>query len=105
LLGAFIVIGHNVLRVLPNEVPILFVLGLVDSTARWRLVCHGIQTANVVRFKSIGGQPFPRQNLVGKRSASAGTERCAQPRSSLALTNFRWHQPAIEADIPEHANF
>jgi membrane protease YdiL (CAAX protease family) len=28
LLGAFIVIGHNVFHILPNEVPILFVLGL-----------------------------------------------------------------------------
>jgi membrane protease YdiL (CAAX protease family) len=34
LLGAFIVIGHNVFHVLPNEVPILFVLGLVSI--RWR---------------------------------------------------------------------
>ena len=34
LLGAFIVIGHNVFRVVPNEVPILFVLGLVSI--RWR---------------------------------------------------------------------
>jgi membrane protease YdiL (CAAX protease family) len=34
LLGAAIVIGHNVFRVLPNEVPILFVLGLVSF--RWR---------------------------------------------------------------------
>ena len=34
LLGAFIVIGHNVFRVVPNEVPILFVIGLVSI--RWR---------------------------------------------------------------------
>lgn len=34
LLGAFIVIGHNVLRILPNEVPILFVLGLVSIRLR-----------------------------------------------------------------------
>ena len=34
LLGAAIVIGHNVVHVLPNEVPILFVLGLVSI--RWR---------------------------------------------------------------------
>lgn len=33
-LGAFIVIGHNVFRVVPNEVPILFVIGLVSI--RWR---------------------------------------------------------------------
>jgi CAAX protease family protein len=34
LLGASIVIGHNVFRVLPNEVPILFVLGLVSTRLR-----------------------------------------------------------------------
>ena len=33
-LGAFIVIGHNVFHILPNEVPILFVLGL--ATVRLR---------------------------------------------------------------------
>lgn len=34
LLGAFIVIGHNVFRVVPNEVPILFVIGLVSIRLR-----------------------------------------------------------------------
>jgi membrane protease YdiL (CAAX protease family) len=34
LLGAAIVIGHNVYRKLPNEVPILFALGLVSLTIR-----------------------------------------------------------------------
>jgi membrane protease YdiL (CAAX protease family) len=34
LLGAFIVIGHNVFRVVPNEVPILFVLGLLSVRLR-----------------------------------------------------------------------
>jgi len=33
-LGAFIVIGHNVFRILPNEVPILFVLGLISVRLR-----------------------------------------------------------------------
>jgi len=33
-LGAFIVIGHNVFHVVPNEVPILFVLGLVSIRLR-----------------------------------------------------------------------
>ena len=32
--GAAIVIGHNVYHVIPNEVPILFVLGLISF--RWR---------------------------------------------------------------------
>ncbi len=34
LLGAFIIIGHNVFHILPNEVPILFVLGLVSIRLR-----------------------------------------------------------------------
>jgi uncharacterized protein len=34
LLGAAIVVGHNVFRVLPNEVPILFVLGLLSARLR-----------------------------------------------------------------------
>lgn len=34
LLGAFIVIGHNVFRILPNEVPILLVLGLLSVRLR-----------------------------------------------------------------------
>ena len=33
-LGAFIVIGHNVYRIVPNEVPILVVLGLVSLRLR-----------------------------------------------------------------------
>jgi membrane protease YdiL (CAAX protease family) len=38
MLGAFIVIGHNVFRIIPNEVPILVVLGLLSTrlwTGRW----------------------------------------------------------------------
>jgi membrane protease YdiL (CAAX protease family) len=34
LLGAVVVIGHNVFHVVPNEVPILFVLGLVSIRIR-----------------------------------------------------------------------
>lgn len=34
LVGAAIVIGHNVYRILPNEVPILFVLGLASVRIR-----------------------------------------------------------------------
>jgi hypothetical protein len=34
LLGTAIVVGHNVLRVLPNEVPILFVIGSARHLTR-----------------------------------------------------------------------
>jgi membrane protease YdiL (CAAX protease family) len=33
-LGAFLVIGHNVYRIVPNEVPILFLLGLISVRLR-----------------------------------------------------------------------
>src|ERR1035438_8838129 len=33
-LGSFVVIGHNVFRIVPNEVPILFVLGIVSIRLR-----------------------------------------------------------------------
>ena len=41
IVGAGIVIGHNVYQVIPNEVPILFVLGLLSAQVRdgsWRAV-------------------------------------------------------------------
>jgi CAAX protease family protein len=41
LIGAGIVIGHNVYHVVPNEVPILFVLGLISLRVRdggWRVI-------------------------------------------------------------------
>jgi CAAX protease family protein len=44
LLGAAIVIGHNVFRVVPNEVPILVGLGLVSNrfrTGSWRVATLG----------------------------------------------------------------
>jgi len=43
-LGAFIVIAHNVLRLIPNEVPILAVLYLLSNrlwTGRWRVAGLG----------------------------------------------------------------
>jgi uncharacterized protein len=47
-LGAFIVIGHNVLHILPNEVPILFILGWISL--RWR--DGGWKAAGLTRPKS-----------------------------------------------------
>ena len=41
ILGAAIVIGHNVYHVIPNEVPILFVIGLISLRVRdggWRVI-------------------------------------------------------------------
>ena len=49
LFGAFIVIGHNVFRVVPNEVIVLSVLGLISIRLRdGRLVRDRIQTTGVM---------------------------------------------------------
>lgn len=34
IMGAFMVIGHNVYRIVPNEVPVLFVLGMISLRLR-----------------------------------------------------------------------
>src|SRR5271169_5588109 len=42
--GSAIVIGHNVYHVVPNEVPILFVIGLISVRVRdggWRVIGLG----------------------------------------------------------------
>jgi uncharacterized protein len=45
-IGAAIVIGHNVYRKLPNEVPILFLLGLLSLTIRDGELVAGLKTAD-----------------------------------------------------------
>jgi uncharacterized protein len=45
-IGAAIVIGHNVYRKLPNEVPILFLLGLLSLTIRDGGLAAGLKTAD-----------------------------------------------------------
>ncbi|HEY6905318.1 MAG TPA: CPBP family intramembrane glutamic endopeptidase [Candidatus Acidoferrales bacterium] len=40
-IGSFIVVGHNVLHIVPNEVPILFVIGIISIRLRegnWRAI-------------------------------------------------------------------
>lgn len=48
LIGGFIVIGHNVFHLLPNEVPILFILGWISL----RLRDGGWEAAGLTRPKS-----------------------------------------------------
>ena len=53
--GAAIVVGHNVYHVIPNEVPILFVLGLLSAQVRdgsWRAVglCWPVSWRRTILF-------------------------------------------------------
>jgi membrane protease YdiL (CAAX protease family) len=96
LLGAFIVIGHNVLRILPNEVPILFALFWIS----FRVRDGGWTVAGLKRPKSW-------QRLVGMAFLAAlvlqaGGELLIQPlahriwpdpehvSSAIATQRFDW---------------
>lgn len=82
LLGGFIVIGHNVLRIVPNEVPILFALFWISLRVRnggWA----------IAGFK----RPESWTRVIVAAFAAvlalqAGSEFIIQP-----LANRLWHQP------------
>jgi membrane protease YdiL (CAAX protease family) len=92
-LGSAIVIGHNVYRALPNEVPILFVLGLVSFRLRhgswkaiglhwpasWRRTVFIALAAAALRIllgefviDPIAAHFWPPQNLPGGANQIAG---------------------------------
>ena len=81
LLGAFIVIGHNVFHIVPNEVPILFVLGmssyevprLIGRPARIDVFTTEIQSATQnapPEFGTASALGIPRAH---KRVPSSGS--------------------------------
>lgn len=84
LVGAAIVIGHNVFRVVPNEVPILFVLGMLSVRLR-----EG-------RWSAIG---FKRPNswwrIVGIAAAAATIRLLLGAFIVEPVTAYFW--PAIQA--------
>jgi membrane protease YdiL (CAAX protease family) len=95
-LGTFIVIGHNVFRILPNEVPILFVLFWISLRLRdggWRVaglkrpqswlktVAMAIVAAAVLQFGS---------ELVIQPLASHFWPRHEQVSSLLKESTFGW---------------
>ena len=90
LLGAAIVIGHNVLHVLPNEVPILFVLGLVSTRLR-----SG-------RWSAIGlGRPASWRRTLVIALAAAVLRILAGELVIDPLTSHFWPPAAAPAGIDE----
>jgi uncharacterized protein len=81
-LGTFIVIGHNVLHILPNEVPILFVLFWISLPLR----DGGVSAAGLQRPKS-----WPKTVVMAITAAAVlllGSEFVVQP-----LARHIWHRP------------
>src|SRR5260370_3257528 len=76
LLGASIVIGHNVFRVVPNEVPILFVLGLLS----FRLRNGGVSAMGLMRPVSWARTVAVAAAAAGLRSPARGFVLGPPPR-------------------------
>ncbi len=86
LLGAFIVIGHNVFRILPNEVPILFVIGLLSIRLR------------DVRWSAIGfKRPESWMRVVFIALVAAALRICLGDCVIEPLTGKFWPAPAAPA--------
>jgi membrane protease YdiL (CAAX protease family) len=96
LLGAAIVVGHNVLKVLPNEVPILFVLGLTSIAARDR------------SFTAIGLRWPPSWRRVAVIAVIAAAARILLGEFVIDPLTHRWWPPAaapaMAAKIPHDAH-
>jgi membrane protease YdiL (CAAX protease family) len=89
LLGAAIVIGHNVFRVVPNEVPILFVAGLLSMRLR-----HGKWSA--IGFK----RPAAWLPVISIALAAAALRIVLGDYVIETLTSHFWPEPKA----PEMAN-
>ena len=85
-LGACIVIGHNVLHKVPNEVPILFVVGLVSI--RWR--DHGWSAMGLKR-------PTSWSRVVLIAVAAAALRIILGDFVIEPLTGFFWPSPTAPA--------
>jgi hypothetical protein len=91
LLGAFIVIGHNVFRILPNEVPILVALGLLSNrlwTGSWR---------STWRLSGLG-RPASWSRIVLIALAAAGLRLVLGEFVLDPLTARFWPRPIAPAE-------
>jgi len=92
-LGAFLVIGHNVLRIVPNEVPILFALFWISLRVR----DGGWSVAGLRRPKSW--RRIVIMAFVGALVLQLGSEFVIQP-----LARQFWHQPEHVSSLLRTAN-
>jgi CAAX protease family protein len=80
-IGAFIVIGHNVLKIIPNEVPILFVIGMISIRLRnGSFSAMGLKKPESwLRILLIGLIAFILRYLVGEYLVPLITSRFWSP--------------------------
>jgi membrane protease YdiL (CAAX protease family) len=93
-LGAFLVIGHNVFHILPNEVPILFVLFWVSL----RLRDGGWRVAGLTRPESWGKTVL--MATVAAALLLLGSQYVIEP-----LASHLWHRPEqVSSLLKVHAH-
>src|SRR5262245_1231758 len=90
LLGAAIVIGHNVFRVVPNEVPILAILGLISIRLR-----DGNWAAMGFR------RPSSWTRIVLIAAAGAALRIVLGDQVILPITNRFWPEPALPEGVED----
>ena len=90
LLGAFLVIGHNVFRIVPNEVVILLVLGLLSA----RLRNGGLDAIGIKRPASWG-------RIVLIALAAAALRIVLGDYVVVPLTGRFWPEPVAPAGTDE----
>jgi membrane protease YdiL (CAAX protease family) len=90
LLGAAVVVGHNVYRVVPNEVLILFLVGLLSI--RWR--SRGLPAIGLVR-------PASWRRVWAVALAAAATRILVGEYVLLPITSRYWPEPVAPAGTSE----
>ena len=90
LIGAAIVIGHNVFRIVPNEVPILVVLGLISIWRRDR-------TWSAIGFK----RPSSWRRIIVIAIAAAALRIVLGEFVVEPVTGFFWPAPVAPAMASE----
>jgi membrane protease YdiL (CAAX protease family) len=115
LVGAAIVLGHNVWRVLPNEVPILFVLALVSARLRdggfsslgfrrvesWGLVLGLAVGAAALRI-ALGAfaiDPLTAQVLPPQHAPAGSGGIAHNPMKALEWIGIAWTFAAIGEEV------
>ena len=105
LLSAFAIIGHNVFRVIPNEVPILVVLAIVSMRLRegaWRWAALGLKRPESwVRIVLIALAAAALRLILGSLVIEPVTSHFWPPiKGPAAVNEIRGHVTALLMYLP-----
>lgn len=114
LIGSLIVIGHNVFRVLPNEVPLLFILGLLSLQLRdnswraagfrrpsswWRAMVIAVCAAALLQLKSFVTEPIGLWIWHRPPQISSVIQSVMTGKAALKLLGLVWTFAAFGEEV------